>query len=467
MLLSALRHATLRACAVLAATALTAAGLVGLPGASLVGLAAPAEAANRVTPRNFTGYGFDQCVTQSQEVMDAWLTSSPYWAVGVYIAGDSRYCGDAEQTNLTPEWVSTQLRNGWRLIPITVGPQASCAARYKDKVRINPDPYDGFAAARAQGRLEAEDTVARAQALGIVPGSTLWYDLEHVSSTDITARCRSSALTFVSQWTDTLHALGYVSGFYSSASSWIAELDRARVDAPQYTMPDRLWIAEWVAADRYRKPPTATPPSLYSSYLSDDGWLPGGRMRQYRGGHDETYGGVTINIDTNYLDLGRGTRPGRAVRFCGGVQVDYARYRRLFPGSRTPQVTALQCLLRRKDLYGGKLTGVYNRGTERAVRRFQESRGLRPTGRMWRSTWTVMLSEGRAPVLKIGSGGRRVRAVQRALNAAAHAELVVDGIFGPVTTAAVRGYQREVGLGRTGVVAPNTWALLKAGATVR
>ncbi|HEX6248780.1 MAG TPA: glycoside hydrolase domain-containing protein [Nocardioidaceae bacterium] len=426
-------------------------------------VASPAQAANPPTPRNFSGYGFDQCVTPSQRAMDAWLTSSPYWAVGIYIAGDSRYCGDDQQTNLTPAWVSTQLANGWRLLPITVGPQASCSVRYRDQVRISPKPADDYAAAREQGRVEARSTVRRAKRLGIVPGSTLWYDLEHTTTTDITRRCRASALTFLSAWTRTLHRLGYDSGVYSSASSWIRILDDARVAEPTYAVPDRIWIAEWVDASRYRRPPTKTPPSLLSSYVRDDGWQPGGRMRQYRGGHDERYGGVTINIDTNYLHLGRGTRPGKSPRFCSGTQVDFPRYRRLVQGSRGPQVTALQCLLRRKNLYDGRLSGVYNVRTARAVTRFQRTRGLRPGGKATRSTWTVVLAEGATPVLKIGSGGQAVRRLQRALNAAVHAELPVDGVFGPATTAAVRTYQRETGLAGNGVVAPSTWVNLGAG----
>jgi peptidoglycan hydrolase-like protein with peptidoglycan-binding domain len=39
----------------------------------------------------------------------------------------------------------------------------------------------------------------------------------------------------------------------------------------------------------------------------------------------------------------------------------------------------------------------------------------------------------------------------------------VDGIFGPATTRAVRAYQKQVGLRRTGVVAPDTWLRLQAG----
>jgi hypothetical protein len=425
-------------------------------------LATPAEAANRVTPGNFTGYGFDQCITPPQDVMDTWLTTSPYWAVGVYIAGDNRHCGDDKQLNLTPEWVSTQLRNGWKILPITVGPQAPCYVNPAKKIRIKNDPTNDFAAAREQGRLEAIDTVQRAQALGIAPRSTLWNDIEAYDTKNV--RCRNSTLAFLSGWTEQLHALDYVSGVYSSAARGINALDDARVLEPgRFTMPDQVWIAEWVKPEDYREPPTATPPTLLSAYVRDDAWLPGNRMRQYRGGHDETYGGVTINIDTNYLDLGRGTRPGRTPSFCGGTQVDFPSYRRLAPGAENAQVSALQCFLRRKDLYGGRISGYYNDGTERAVERFQATRGLRVTGSTPRSTWTALLSEGSTPVVKIGSGGPKVRRLQRSLNAAVHAGLVVDGLFGPATTSAVRAYQRELGLRRTGVVDPVTWVSLQSG----
>lgn len=453
MQLQGIRRASIRT-VTLATTLLTA--VTGLTVA-----AAPAEAANRVTPGGFSGYGFDQCVTQSQSVMDRWLTSSPYWAVGVYIAGQNRHCGDDQQVNLTSGWVATQLRNGWKVLPITVGPQASCFVSSSKKVRIVSDPTDAYAKARTQGRLEADDTVARARALGITRQSTLWYDLE---AYDIgNNRCRESALAFLSSWTRTLHSLGYVSGVYSSASTGIRAIDDARLFEPgKYVLPDRLWVAEWVAEGDYRQPPTINPPSLFSSYLADDGWA-GRRMRQYRGGHDESYGGATINIDTNYVDLGGGTRAGRATRFCRGTRVDFPSYRYLAAGARGDQVKAVQCLMRQKRLYGGRLTGLYNRGTAQAVRRFQERRGVRATGRMYRSTWTMLLSGGRTPVLKVGSGGNHVRRLQRSLNAAAKAGLPVDGIFGHGTTAAVRRYQGQVGLRRTGVVASDTWARLQAG----
>src|SRR5215212_947297 len=154
--------------------------------ALLTGLAAtfaviPAQASSVVTPGNFTGYGFDQCLAPSQGAMDAWLKNSPFLAVGIYISGDSRAC--RSQPNLSKTWVNTQLRNGWRLLPITLGPQASCSPRfprYGNDETINPRPGANgqYGKARAQGRAEAVKAVAAAQALGIAPRSTLWYDIE-------------------------------------------------------------------------------------------------------------------------------------------------------------------------------------------------------------------------------------------------------------------------------------------------
>src|SRR3954469_12678442 len=116
--------------------------------AATVGLAMPARAANVVTPGNFTGFGFDQCLAPNQAAMDAWLTGSPYWAVGIYISGDSRGC--RSQPNLTPTWISTQVAKGGGLLPITLGPQASCTARprFLTEAPTAPAPAIAYPAAR-------------------------------------------------------------------------------------------------------------------------------------------------------------------------------------------------------------------------------------------------------------------------------------------------------------------------------
>jgi peptidoglycan hydrolase-like protein with peptidoglycan-binding domain len=428
-----------------------AAALATALGVSLAG-AAPAQAANVATPGNFTGYGFDQCVAPSQSAMDAWLRSSPFWAVGIYISGDSRAC--TSQPNLTPAWISTQLRNGWRLLPITLGPQAWCTTRdrYLKQVRINPDPATSYRKARAQGRREAVKAADRAGQLGLAQGSTLWYDLEAFDTAP--THCRESALSFLSAWTNKMHGLGYVSGVYSSAASGMKILDDARVNRPgKYAMPDQIWVADWNGSA-----------DVHSTYIRRDGWMPHARVHQYRGDHRETHGGVTIDIDSNWLDVGRGTVSKPSVKVCGGVKIDFADYPMRRVGSSGDLVKAAQCLLKGGGWYSGAVDGKFDAATGTAVAAFRKSVGQPARGLMTRGAWTALVVRGNGdPLMKYGAGSRAVRRVQRALNAADVAKLTPNGIFEARTTAAVKRYQADHGLPATGVVTAPVWNRLRAG----
>lgn len=440
-------HRSLRRTALAGLTALATAI------AGLLLVVPPAHASNVVTPGNFTGYGFDQCVAPTQEAMDAWLKHSPFWAVGIYISGDSRFCRD--QPNLTPEWVDTQLDNGWRLLPITLGPQAWCTTRdrYLKQERINPDPDRGYAKARRQGRREATEAVSVAQGLGISAGSTLWYDIE---AFDIRPRdCRESALSFLSAWTNKLHRLGYVSGVYSSAASGMRMLDNARVNRPgRYSMPDQIWVADWNGkAD------------VYSEYIRDDGWMPHARVHQYRGGHNETHGGVTINIDSNFLDLGRGSTDRRGRNWCDGTRVDFRNYWGVRPTTTNrTRVKAFQCMLSEHGYYDGPIDGDFDADMVEVVRAFRIEHDLGPWKNMNRRAWMVLTTKGPTPLLKYGAARDAVRRVQRALNAASKkSRLHITGVFEGKTTEAVKAYQSRNGLPVTGVVTDEVWDQLRRG----
>ncbi len=430
--------------AVAAVTAVMACAMV----TALAPVAASAD--TKVMPGSFTGYALDACDAPSQRTMDRWRTGSKYWGIGIYIAGMNRGC-DA-QPNLTPSWVAEQSRKGWHLLPLVVGRQASCSPKgYYTGKRISADPRNGYAEARSQGRSAAESGVAAARRLGIARGSALWYDLEHFDTGQ--KRCRLSALAFTSAWTKRLHDLRYRSGFYSSASSGITMLDRARANSPKrYTFPDYLWIAEWNGRETVR-----------SEYIGERRWWPHRRVHQYRGPHDERHGGSRLNIDSNFMSTGKGTVAGRAAPSCG-VRISFRDYRRLERGHRGDQVRAAQCLLRQRNVYEGKTHGRYDRSTARAVTRFQRRHdGLPTNGVLGAGTWTSLLSQGPRPLLKFGSGGDAVRRLQRSLNAAVGAGLEVDGIFARPETRAVTHYQRETGRPRTGVVTGATWRQLGGG----
>ena len=223
----------------------------------------------------YTGLGFDACTAPSKGAMSAW-GRSPYRAIGVYIGGLNRGCS---QPNLTSSWVREQVAAGWHLIPTYVGlqsPTSSCGSCAK----LSPG------SAAAQGAGAARDAVADAKAIGIGSGSPIYFDMEsYVRASSATA----STLTFLAAWTEALHAAGYGSGVYSSSASGIADL--ASKWRTAYPVPDDLWIANWNGAKSTDDP-----------YVPDSAWSPNRRIHQYRGGHNETYGGVTINIDNNYVD---------------------------------------------------------------------------------------------------------------------------------------------------------------------
>lgn len=430
-------------------------------------------AANPPTPGNFTGKGFDQCNAPSQHAMDRWRQKSPYRAVGIYISGNSRFCRD--QPNLTPTWVSTQLANGWHLLPITLGPQASCQPRfprYSQAVdpTINPSKAYTYAAARAQAEAEAKTAVAAATALGIVRGSTLFYDIEGFDLHHSTG-CTESAKWFLSTWSNTLHRNGYLSGVYSSAGSGIAMVDQVRQAPPQgYVLPDLLWLARWNNKANTRA----------TSYLSDDGWSQHQRVKQYQGGHNETWGGVTINIDRDYLDV-RG-RPVPAARaelptgpstggsdpladpMCTGASISMPTYVRTDATHHARKIAPLQCLLKQQRLYRGAVTGKWSIGTRHALHLFQK-RVRRPVhDSAYRGDWVALLSAGSSnSTLKRGAKNADVIRVQRAMNAASNRRLTVSGSYDSATERAVRAYQKKVIGPSTGVVATLTWAALRKG----
>ncbi|HEY0227207.1 MAG TPA: hypothetical protein VGC05_12635, partial [Mycobacterium sp.] len=61
-----------------------------------------------------------------------------------------------------------------------------------------------------------------------------------------------------------------------------------------YVEPDELWTASWGF--------TTTPTSPANSYVPGADWPGSQQLLQYLGGHDETHGGVKLNIDSDFID---------------------------------------------------------------------------------------------------------------------------------------------------------------------
>ncbi|CAM3806482.1 glycoside hydrolase domain-containing protein [Nocardioides zeicaulis] len=420
--------------------------------ATILATAAPSAAAGRSD--GLSGYAFDARCAPTQEQMDAWLTASPFWAAGVYIGGSTASCRttatDPGQPHLDATWVARQRAAGWRVLPIWVGPQASCST-YPD--RIDPAPAADYAAADARGRAEAAAAVARARELGLPSRTTLWYDLE--GGFDVTSDdCRRSALRFLSGWTLALHDLGYRSGVYSSVSAGIHALDNADNLSPgSYAMPDQVWYA-W-----YNGRADA---DVDEQWVRGSSWE-GERVHQYEAHTLASYGGVALTIDRNYLELDGGSRAPRRLTACGGTRIDVPGSTRLHLGDRGPRVAALQCVLRTQARYHGRLDGIFDRDVQRAVRAFQRRADLRATGRTDPRTWSSLFARGSTPLLKVGSDGPAVLRLERALRAGGLRSVEVTGVYTDRTARGVRRYQDRVGQAPTGVVTDETWQALQTG----
>ncbi len=220
----------------------------------------------------FTGSGFDSCAAPSAGAMTKWLASS-YRAVGIYIGGINRACA---QANLTRSWLTGIVSQGWHYFPIYPGLQSSC-------VLASGDATITTAHAAAQGKAAADDAAAQAASLGIGRGTPLSFDMEAYAPA-----CNAQVTTFLSAWDAELHAHGYNAGVYESFTN-IGALIRA---AGSITEPDVIYYADWDG-----KATTTSP------YMPANMWTSHARIHQYQGGHLETHGGATIDIDSDQLDV--------------------------------------------------------------------------------------------------------------------------------------------------------------------
>ncbi|MBR7831624.1 DUF1906 domain-containing protein [Actinospica durhamensis] len=253
-------------------------------------LAGPAQAAARAagTHRPVAGplggpvlnaLGFDTCTAPSVHDMAAWQKSSPYQAIGIYVGGSNRACGIG---NLSTSWVRAVDDQGWSLIPIYVGLQAPC-------VKGRGMSLMSAAKAAQQGTAEANGAASAAARLSIAPDSPVYFDLEAFNEND--QGCVRTVTAFLNAWTTQLHTHGYLSGVYGSADSGMTTLVGIVRSQHGFAAPDAIWIAHW---DRLAKTADASVP--------DTMWVYQQRIKQYQGGHKETHGGVSIVIDTDYLD---------------------------------------------------------------------------------------------------------------------------------------------------------------------
>ena len=143
-------------------------------------------------------------------------------------------------------------------------------------------------------------------------------------------------------------------------------------------------------------------------------------------------------------------------------------YVHLERGDRGSAVTRLQSRLAALGYYSGSLDGIYGSATQSAVRRFQSRNGIYATGEADVNTQTVLFGSGAIAnnssgssigyvYLHYGSKGAAVTRLQQALKGEGYYRTgYVDGIYGDLTYAAVKEFQRDHGLAVDGIAGRKT-----------
>ncbi|HQU83077.1 MAG TPA: DUF1906 domain-containing protein [Pyrinomonadaceae bacterium] len=256
--------------------------------------------------------GFDKCTAAPASQMQLWWDNSPHYIANIYISGRNRGCS---QPQLTANWVNQVANMGWGLIPTIVGYQSPCTASTTSQ-KLS---YD-VAVAEQQGRGEADIAIADANNLGLTQGTVLYYDMERYDETASTVGCRVATSAFLKGWTDRVKELGYISGVYGSPNNAVADW----INLPPASRMDAIWMARWdnvASVWTYASPSPVMPTNVWNNHQ---------RIKQWQAPHNETWGGVTFNIDGNIADgpvAGNAIAKNKQADFDGDGKTDVSVFR--------------------------------------------------------------------------------------------------------------------------------------------
>jgi hypothetical protein len=200
---------------------------------------------------------------------------------------------------------------GWGLIPTIVGYQAPCSVC----ATCQKHSFDA-GVAETQGRGEADIAIADANNLGLTQGTVLYYDMERYDDLSGTGACSTPVKAFLKGWTDRVKERGYISGVYGSPTNAVNDW----INIPPASQMDVVWLARWNNVM-----------SVFGvAPLPDNYWTNNQRIHQYIGPRNETWGGVTFNIDNNISAApvaGAAIAKNKNADFDGDGKTDVSVYR--------------------------------------------------------------------------------------------------------------------------------------------
>lgn len=129
-------------------------------------------------------------------------------------------------------------------------------------------------------------------------------------------------------------------------------------------------------------------------------------------------------------------------------------------GSKGEVVELVQLMLNEKGYSCGSADGIFGTKTKNAVVKYQKAKGLSVDGIVGTNTYAKLFADC---LLKNGSRGELVKALQTRLNEQGYGAGSADSIFGSNTEKGVKALQSASGITVDGKVGKNTWTALLEG----
>jgi hypothetical protein len=218
----------------------------------------------------------DSCSVPTNVVLQNFWSGTPLYNWGMYIGGEEAAvvgCGiwSAAKTN-------TARSTGWALVPIWDGLQAPCSG---NAARMSSNATTAY----NQGVTAANNAATAFFARGFLNGQFIYLDIEGFSPGDST--CRNAVKSFVNGWVYQLHVKAVFAGVYgSSCASY--PTDWLGIAHP----PDSVWLAHY----------NSVASAWGLACVPNSDWKYDTRHHQYKGGHNETWNGSTLNVDDDCAD---------------------------------------------------------------------------------------------------------------------------------------------------------------------